>query len=99
MEINCRGSIPECEFGDGVSAESDALIILANMRRELRVPRAETAGDALDENIGVGLNEDGHAKLFFRECEGSSRPPSVHSWLHAKYGRRGRFSLSDQHSK
>ena len=32
----------------------------AVINRELRVPRAEAAGDALDENFGVGFNENGH---------------------------------------
>ena len=31
--------------------------------RELRVPRAEAAGDALDENFGVGFNENGHVAI------------------------------------
>ena len=31
--------------------------------RELRVPRAEAAGDALDEDFGVGFDEDGHEKF------------------------------------
>ena len=29
---------------------------------KLRVPGAKTAGDALDENLGIGFNEDGHLK-------------------------------------
>jgi hypothetical protein len=29
----------------------------------LGMPRAEAAGDALDENFGVGFNEDGHVKI------------------------------------
>jgi hypothetical protein len=27
---------------------------------KLRVPCAEAAGDALNENLGIGLNENGH---------------------------------------
>ena len=46
-----------------LKAISAALIILANMRRELRVPRAEAAGDALNEDFGVGINKEGHVKL------------------------------------
>ncbi len=30
---------------------------------ELGMPRAEAAGDALNENFGVGFNEDGHVKF------------------------------------
>ena len=32
----------------------------AVINRELRVLRAEAAGDALDENFGVGFDENGH---------------------------------------
>ena len=37
---------------------------------KLCVARAEAAGDALDENLGVGLDEDGHGKFFdlHRDC-------------------------------
>jgi hypothetical protein len=34
--------------------------LCAVINRELRVFRAKAAGDALDENLGVGLNENGH---------------------------------------
>ena len=65
MEINCRGSIPECDLvtAQPLKAISAALIILANMRRELRVPRAEAAGDALNEDFGVGTNKEGYVKF------------------------------------
>jgi hypothetical protein len=29
----------------------------------LGMSRAEAAGDALDENFGIGFNEDGHVKI------------------------------------
>ena len=32
----------------------------AVIKGELSVPRAKAARDALDENLGVGFNEDGH---------------------------------------
>jgi hypothetical protein len=32
----------------------------AVINRELRVFRAEAASDALDENFGIGFDEDGH---------------------------------------
>ena len=35
----------------------------AVINRELRVPRAEAAGDALDEDLGVGFDENGHGKI------------------------------------
>ena len=37
----------------------------AVINRELRVLRAEAAGDALDENFGVGFDENGHDKSNF----------------------------------
>ncbi len=36
----------------------------AVINRELRVFRAKAAGDALDENLGVGFNENGHDKIY-----------------------------------
>ena len=36
----------------------------AVIERELGVPRAEAAGDALDENLGVGFDKNGHDKKF-----------------------------------
>ena len=66
-------------FGDGVedghflAAVLEELAALAGrdagddlravINGELRVPRAEAAGDALDENLGVGFDENGHGKL------------------------------------
>ena len=63
-------------FGDGVengnflAAVLEKLAALAGrdagddlravINRELRVFRAEAAGDALDENLGVGFDENGH---------------------------------------
>ena len=35
----------------------------AVINRELRVFRAKTAGDALDEDLGVGFNENGHLNI------------------------------------
>jgi len=48
--------------------------------RELGMPGAEAAGDALNENLSIGFNEDGHEKvtisdlsrsLFFLFCQGA----------------------------
>ena len=36
----------------------------AVINRKLRVPRAKAAGDALDENLGVGFDENGHGKIY-----------------------------------
>ena len=36
----------------------------AVINRELRVFRAKAAGDALDEDLGVGFNENGHGKIY-----------------------------------
>ena len=37
----------------------------AVIHRELRVFGAETAGDALDQDLGVGLDENGHLNFDF----------------------------------
>src|ERR1017187_10122666 len=62
------------ENGDFLSAVLKDLAALAGgdagndlravINRELRVPRAEAAGDALDEDFGVGLDENGHGKIY-----------------------------------
>jgi hypothetical protein len=67
-----RGLGHSVEDGHLLSAVLEALAALAGrdagddlravIDGELRVPRAEAAGDALDEDLGVGLNEDGHGK-------------------------------------
>src|SRR5208283_1892221 len=36
----------------------------AVINRELRVFRAKAAGDALNEDFGVGFNENGHGKIY-----------------------------------
>ena len=40
--------------------------LCAVIHRELRVLRAEAAGDALDEDLGVGFDETGHGEI--RSC-------------------------------
>ena len=62
------------ENGDFFSAVLKDLAALAGgdagddlravINRELRVPRAEAAGDALDEDLGVGFDENGHGKIY-----------------------------------
>ena len=46
---------------------------------QLRVPRAETAGDALDENSGLRSDENGHEEIYdfgFTICDGISAATS-----------------------
>ena len=38
--------------------------LCAVINGELRMFRAKAAGDALDENLGVGFDEDGHGKIY-----------------------------------
>ena len=65
MEINCRGSNLECEFGDGATAERDfrGLDHICELASVFVVSCAETAGDALDENFGVGINKNGQGLI------------------------------------
>ena len=47
--------------GDRVELEDP---IPEDLERALRMARAEVAGDALDEDARIGVNEDGHGNVF-----------------------------------